>query len=43
MTTAETNPVAPVNPALDVAPVYEITLWDATCSTNSRPMAECGA
>ena len=43
MTTAETNPVAPVNPALDVDPVYEITLWVATCSNNSRTVAECGA
>ena len=43
MTTAATNPVAPVNPALDVDPVPEITLWVATCSNNSRTVAECGA
>ncbi len=43
MTTAETNPLAPVAPALDVDPVYEIALWVATCSNRSRTVAECGA
>lgn len=43
MTTAETNPLAPTSPVIDVNPVETIAVWTATCSNTVRSIADCKA
>ncbi|WP_308775837.1 hypothetical protein [uncultured Bilophila sp.] len=43
MTTADTNPLAPTAPGIDVNPVETIAVWTATCSNTARNLADCKA